>query len=189
MTHGTLMITCISQVKTLDVQGVGKFEPYRSSKQRTKENSLGAWLKLVTDLELQDKGARNKVRTGNWSSTSDLSADQKTYAALDGMASFVLGKILAICHIKRRDQRKNSAVIASTGAITPFTTLLPHDPSDPDSIKGEWRCITCMHTHRRTSLMHVSAAYQVRAAMLIVEVCYPSVSKTIKVLLRMVTLT
>lgn len=102
------------------------------------------------------------------------------------MASFVLGKILAICHIKRRNQRKNNSVIASTTTITPFTTLLPDDPSDPDSIKGAWTCITCMHTHRRTSFMHVSAAYQVRAAMLTVEVCYPSFSK---ILLRMVTLT
>ena len=89
-THIPLATTHISLpicVRLIDIQDLRKERLYRKA---TKGNSLTDWLKRVTGLALMDKGNK-KLRLRGWNTMDPLDGEKKTYAAYDGMASWILG--------------------------------------------------------------------------------------------------
>lgn len=122
--------------------------------------SVHVRLRRVYQLELEDKGQRNDVRVGGWADQKPLSQKKITYAAKDGMASFILGKALSdrrgrqVRQLTGRRKRSSGAAAEKKSSkpqakkprfqmTVACTSLLGQGPNDKTSLKHA--CLSIEH--------------------------------------------
>ena len=82
-------------VKTLEVKELLKFAQVRHPEVAPPQTqTLSDVLRFATSMTLADK-TRKRVRRANWNSMSDMTLEAQTYAALDGIASYICGVMLS----------------------------------------------------------------------------------------------